>query len=710
MLHRFWFQFERRDDLPGGVRIGCGVTALSEAAAIGLMRERVFGGHALPAMGKCTVDVDVSSLDAGHVRLNMGNPAPCGSPLGTESSSLPSATRACAVVLPFCEKQLRRVPAVILVAAALTACGDDSDGAPFAPDASLDATTDAAPTDARPREPRYPLGDGFPIDERTESPPDASADSDAPLPVPPDAPILSPAPLSSDATADAAADAGPPPHPVSQYCGDGIRDPVKEECDDGTASPATASPATASPATASPATASPATASPATASPATACTLDCRVRAVVVRAGTEVEAAADPSPSWQNGPHVVAASGAIETGLAAVYADKGSVWVRTYHESGVLRGVPVDAAGDFAPLSVSNPVIAPLPTGKYAIAWSDGSTGTPDVRLRMFDGQAVGAAQLVHEDSSGLQQDPNLLWVGDRLIVAWTDLLDVKVRAFGADLAPLGPAKPLASSAAIESSVTLAPFGTTWVAAYRANDEGLESVRVAISGGITWSTEPTLPGPTGDRPAVVELDAQHLLVLFSVGADPAETGAAVTVGQLRAAVLSTGSPGKVTSFRLTPARVDDVSDAGAADTLDAGGDVDDDASGRPPAPPLYAMLDQRRPSAARVGDVVYVAWQNALPRELGVGDRLVVATATLDATSEHKVVFGSEMRLPYGLPPAGAQTNPRLGVSPLFPAGALATVWETRAAETDGGTAGALMLDFRPSPFVFLGEGDRGDR
>ncbi len=106
------------------------------------------------------------------------------------------------------------------------------------------------------------------------------------------------------------------------------------------------------------------------------------------------------------------------------------------------------------------------------------------------------------------------------------------------------------------------------------------------------------------------------------------------------------------------------------------------------------MPDQRRPSAARVGDVVYVAWQNALPRELGVGDRLVVATATLDTTSEHKVVFGSEMRLPYGLPPAGAQTNPRLGVSPLFPSGTLATVWESRAAETDGGTAGALMLDF----------------
>ncbi len=608
---------------------------------------------------------------------------------------LSRATKTRTAVFPFCEKPSTRVPAVILFAAALAACGDDSDGATFAPDASLDATADVAPTDARTREPRYPFGDGFTVDERTESPPDASADSDAPLPVPPDAPILSPALLSSDATADAAADAGPPPHPVSQYCGDGIRDPVKEECDDGTASPATASPATAS---------------PATASPATACTPDCRVRAVVVRTGTEVEAAADPSPSWQNGPHVVAASGAIETGLAAVYADKGSVWVRTYHESGVLRGVPVDAASDFAPLSVSNPVIAPLPTGKYAIAWSDGSTGTPDVRLRMFDGQAVGAAQLVHEDSSGLQQDPNLLWVGDRLIVAWTDLLDVKVRAFGADLTPLGPAKPLASSAAIESSVTLAPFGTTWVAAYRANDEGLESVRVAISGGITWSTEPTLPGPTGDRPAVVELDAQHLLVLFSVGADPAETGAAVTVGQLRAAVLSTGSPGKVTSFRLTPARVDDGSDAGAADALDAGGDVDDDASGRPLFAPLYAMLDQRRPSAARVGDVVYVAWQNALPRELGVGDRLVVATATLDATSEHKVVFGSEMRLPYGLPPAGAQTNPRLGVSPLFPAGALATVWESRAAETDGGTAGALMLDFRPSPFVFLGEGERGDR
>lgn len=73
-LRRFWFQFDRSIDLPPGVRIGCGVTATSEEDALTLLRERVFCSQEIPLPKALIADVDLSSLDDGHVRQNMGNP------------------------------------------------------------------------------------------------------------------------------------------------------------------------------------------------------------------------------------------------------------------------------------------------------------------------------------------------------------------------------------------------------------------------------------------------------------------------------------------------------------------------------------------------------------------------------------------------------------------------------------------------------------
>lgn len=86
MLHRYWFEFALDDleRLPPGVRLGCGVTAFDIDDAAALIRERVFGGATPAPIVRCVPDVDVSTLDEGHVRSNMGNPAargiwfPCG--------------------------------------------------------------------------------------------------------------------------------------------------------------------------------------------------------------------------------------------------------------------------------------------------------------------------------------------------------------------------------------------------------------------------------------------------------------------------------------------------------------------------------------------------------------------------------------------------------------------------------------------------------
>jgi hypothetical protein len=74
-LHRYWFKFALTfsDSHPAGTLLGCGVTAYSQEDAVALMTERVFTKTQLPVIESVQEDVDVSTLDAGHVRPNMGN-------------------------------------------------------------------------------------------------------------------------------------------------------------------------------------------------------------------------------------------------------------------------------------------------------------------------------------------------------------------------------------------------------------------------------------------------------------------------------------------------------------------------------------------------------------------------------------------------------------------------------------------------------------
>jgi hypothetical protein len=73
-LVRFWFEFDATDPLPAGLRMGCGVTASSIDDATRLLADRVFKGASIPAITRVVQDVDIGSLDAGHVRPNMGVP------------------------------------------------------------------------------------------------------------------------------------------------------------------------------------------------------------------------------------------------------------------------------------------------------------------------------------------------------------------------------------------------------------------------------------------------------------------------------------------------------------------------------------------------------------------------------------------------------------------------------------------------------------
>ena len=73
-LVRFWFKFDPSIALPTGVSLGCGVTAHDEQDAMSLMKECIFGGHDLAPIVEVIRDIDISTLDAGHVLPNMEVP------------------------------------------------------------------------------------------------------------------------------------------------------------------------------------------------------------------------------------------------------------------------------------------------------------------------------------------------------------------------------------------------------------------------------------------------------------------------------------------------------------------------------------------------------------------------------------------------------------------------------------------------------------
>jgi hypothetical protein len=434
-----------------------------------------------------------------------------------------------------------------------------------------------------------------------------------------------------------------PPHPVSTRCGDAIRDPVTEECDDG--SGATDS----------------------------ACTAECRVREIplVNDAGVLPEDGGALHRTLGGAPHVAAA---IDGEFGVVYADPAisvsTLWLARFGESGTRGDPPLAFANDYAPLAAANPAIAPLAASRYAVGWTDGTNGPPEVLLRVIDGNSPGPARPAHS-AGGAHTDPDLLWVGDRLVVAWTNVLAVEYRTFDANLTPLGTETALVPSSDIQSHVALAPFANGWAAAFRSGAQGLESI-VVQSGGTSWSTPPAPLGPVDDHPALVALDDAHLLVVFSTGTDPGDTGMA-TVARLRAAVLSTSSPGLAQTFSFDPLA----------------------------AASLEPSLEQHFPSAARVGDSMYVAWQSSSPADAGAGEQAFVMRVVLDPAASNGVRWDEEIRLPY--PTGGGwQSNVHLASSPLFPDGALISTWETASDGTSRASTD-VMLDFRPSPFVFLG-------
>lgn len=465
-------------------------------------------------------DADVVSRDSGpssvdaaeapaRIRKASNRDGGCTVAARTKHVSFGSALLAFAALV----LRRRRRAVTLLAAVTLLGCTDDGAGR-----LSGNAPTDAG-ADARPLS-RDASGTGGKSSTDAAIPPSSIGGRDGSHP---DA--FSPETGTPSDRRDAAGGAPPVPTdpdaapPVSKYCGDRIRDPVLEECDDGPGDEDDA------------------------------CTSDCRARDAFA---TEPRRSADAGPlsnvgrRMGSGPHVVAAGAA---GIAVVFQESDpspSVWLQGFDSVGHRRGSPIRVSEGRSPTGAANPVVAALPSGAYAVAWTDGTNGTPDVVMRVVDAArgSMGAVVLAHDGDSGSQQDPDIVCIGEEVVVGWTDLFNVHVRRFSAGLGALGAEEPFAAGPGLHGSVSLGEHDGSWALAWRANESGLDSIRV-VAGEHAWSTEPEVPGRAGDRPALATLKDGRLLAMFSAGLGSSD--AAVPAMGLRAALVDPASPGGVTS-------------------------------------------------------------------------------------------------------------------------------------------------------------------
>jgi len=327
----------------------------------------------------------------------------------------------------------------------------------------------------------------------------------------------------------------PAPDPgAGATCGDGVRAASGEECDLGISNGARAT-----------------------------CSAQCRVQ--------DLRAIDDPLPTtnrWRTlgaGRHPITGYDTGAFGTAFVEVNDGVPSVRV---TGVqLNGIPSDRAvtvGEGPSILLgSDPVIAGVGGAISVVAYTDRNAdgdllGVALRRVHPF-GEWVGPVVWANTTTDFSQFDPDILWTGSELIVAWSDDSnlstgpDIRYRIYDASLTPKptldGPASAegtLSAAPEPEQDVVLSRFGTSWAAAWRSFSAGSETIRVHTE-SADWSVGPFLPGPASQKPALTELDATHLLLVYTEGTDLADSGTP-SDGQIRASILERPTGGMPSSL------------------------------------------------------------------------------------------------------------------------------------------------------------------
>ena len=450
--------------------------------------------------------------------------------------------------------------------------------------------------------------------------------------------------------ADGASDAGTDA-PVSTFCGDGIRDPVTEECDDGSA-----------------------------AGVADSCSVDCRVQDLLFAAGPGSSQADKRTPG--EGGHTVAAGG---SGFAMVFVEESvspmALRLRAFDSKGT-PGNLVTVAQDATITSSADPVIAALPDGKYAVAYTDlhADGYARGVALRIVDAttKSIGPVVRVNAVTHLNQEAPDMIWTGSELVVAYVDQSnifnkgDVRVRTFDAKGNATSSDGAVAATKNGEGLVALTPFAGGYAATWWELGSPTQDLVVQV-GTNQWTLSLPKAGVGQSAPSLVELDGTHLLVVYALG------GSGGIVPRLQGAVVDTAQSNSPTPFDIAPLIEPYASDS---------------------------SLGQEQPATARVGNSVFVAWKadsipaSTIGRELWLKEvPLSGGPGTLSLN-----LSSPEMALPRSSAhTAGHQALPALASTPLGPGGAVVAGWEDRG-HGFGSAQGTpdVVAELMPVPIVRL--------
>ena len=464
-----------------------------------------------------------------------------------------------------------------------------------------------------------------------------------------------------------------PPAAVSQFCDDGIRDPVTEECDLGKGSefPPPAR---------------------------DVCSAACTVNDLIGVADNGQPPPGEDAAALNQltrrdldvGRHPVA--GGANGDFAWVFVEPDSMPVRVGLSTVGANGAPLDKVvtvnAASTAVATSNPVVAGVPGGPYAVAYTDygGDGDELGVALLLVDPSSPPTAAPGHANTTTQfsQYDPDLIATSTGLVAAWVDdsdpatAPDLKVRTFGFDLTATSGEQDLAHTASSEANVALASFAGGWAAAWRAANNGTETLHVktfgAVRPDVEWTIGPYAPGAADDRPALAEIDPTHMLVAFSQGTDPQSTGVA-NGSKVSVALLDTGFPGAAMAVDLP---------GGASNWMGT------------------APLGQSQPTAVRAGSTVYLGWRTdaVVGDSLGYGEDLWLQRIPTALTSS-SLDFSSLVRpLPRLVGHrAGDQRRPAFGAGHDTAGGEVVVAYEDWGQNYGPGPEVVAIEDI-PSPVV----------
>ncbi len=460
---------------------------------------------------------------------------------------------------------------------------------------------------------------------------------------------------ASDGMQDAKDGATDASDATSQYCGDGIRDPVTEECDDGVVSQLLDS-----------------------------CTSMCTVRDLLAYQTPTDASAMERTIAF--GRHPVAAD---NNGFAVAWVEPATpdVFATFYDEKGVPAG-HVDHVGVSSTcLDSSSPVLAAV-SGKYVAAWTDygGDGDSEGVAIRLVDPatSSSGAPAHANQTTAFSQYNPDVLWTGSDVVIAWEDTSssstgpDIRFRTFSSTLTATSLEQTLASTTASETNVVLSTFSSGWVAAWRSASSGVESIAIKTSSNVAWSVGPFAPGPSNNAPALAPLDATHLLLVFAPGVDSLDSGVA-NQSLIRGALLDTSQPGSVTAFDITTIT---LTDAGTS-------------------PSTYF------PAAVTVGSRYFIAYGAEAITSDPNGEELWLKEVGWDGTSLDLSL--TAVPLPrWDAHRSGDQRHAALIASPLGPSGAIASAWDDLGNVFSNEANGDVAVELIPIPVVRISTADGG--